>query len=47
MQYNKNIRDICRSAGGAGVCDQAAHAVRGVRGAQEQERAGGVLLLLV
>ena len=31
----------------AGLRDQEADAVCGVRGAQEQERAGGVLLLLV
>ena len=41
------IRNKYRREGGAGLCDQEADAVRGVRGAQEQERAGGVLLLLL
>ena len=39
--------NIFRREGGARLCDQEADAVRGVRGAQEQERAGGVLLLLL
>ena len=46
LQFNIH-NHISRREGGAGLCDQEADAVRGVRGAQEQERAGGVLLLLL
>ena len=46
-KVQNNFCHISRSEGGAGLRYQETHAVRGVRGAQEQERAGGVLLLLL